>query len=145
MLRPVPFRSSGPCSFHRCFFVSFEPEPKPITGRYSGTRKKAMACCEVSGSCFAAAEVAKVVVFPCCWSIHSINEARREKRECGNHYSDGDRGGLFHSLLGLFLPIYSISCYCPMNANLLQMYYYVYLSVWSRNTECIHSAAESQV
>lgn len=32
-----------------------------------------------------------------------------------------------------------------MNTNLLQMYYYVYLSVWGRNTDCIHSMAELQV
>lgn len=54
-------------------------------------------------------------------------------------------GGSFGSPLGLFLPIYSISCYCPMNTNLLQMYYCVYLSVGGRNTDCIHSMAELQV
>lgn len=43
-------------------FVSFEPAP--MGGGYSSTGKKALTCWEVSGSCFTAAEVAKVVFLP---------------------------------------------------------------------------------
>lgn len=44
-------------------FVSFEPKTNKGAG-YSSTGKKALTCWEVSGSCFTAAEVAKVVFLP---------------------------------------------------------------------------------
>lgn len=55
-------------------------------------------------------------------TFHQWGKEKGKKRKCGNHYSNGDRGGIsFGFLLGLFLPIYSISCYWLVNTNLLQM------------------------
>lgn len=70
-------------SLHTHMIVSFEPQTNKGWG--------------VSGSSFTATEVAKVVVLSLPltqWSMRSINEARREKRKCGNHYRDGGGGSL---------------------------------------------------
>lgn len=55
-------------------------------------------------------------------TFHQWGLGRKKKGKCGNHYSNGDRGGISSgSLLRLFLPIYSISCCWLVSADLLQM------------------------
>ena len=152
----MTFRSSAmlhPSSVHHPSII--RPSPGALfcqnSEAKSERRQKESPCCNVFGlqCCLMQLKWRR-----CCFppgidlvkhTFHQWGEERKKKkkRKCGNHYSNGDRGGIsFGSLLGLFLPIYSISCCWPENTNLLQMILDVLLLLSAfkkKNIPCVHS------